>query len=441
MISGLLIGTLVATGVAAQPDLPVTGGAGARDVGALAPAGSVGGPGLAILSAKVLSVPLEGPQVVDHALLLVRDGKIEALGPESELEIPEGYEVVDVGERWLAPGMIDLHCHVAGRSLFSENDLNDTVFLTNPGLRASAAVQPGIGTLERGVAGGVTTALYIPGSGSNMGGQGVLLKIGFQHYEDMELRNPGSLKLAQAGNPERYLWGVGRSFMNWNTRGTFRRGLAYAEQWKRHAEEGAPRPERNVQFEVFRHLLEKTTQVSTHTQIYQVVLMTITRVREELGLDVYIDHGSFDGWRAAARAWEKGVIAILGPREISRSIPFFNDNDGRVYGMAAQYQKEGHRMIGFNTDSPIVPEEELSLQAAMAVRYGLDTSNVEQVRGLTIIPAVAAGIADRVGSLEVGKDADILVVDGDPADPRSQVSVVWIDGQRVYDAERDGRRW
>lgn len=405
--------------------------------------GAVQAGGYALRGAKVLAVPFEGQQVIDNGVVVVSEGQIEAIGPARTTPIPEGYEVVDVGERWIMPGIVELHSHVAGPPFFAGNDLNDMVYLANPGLRASATVIPGASnsSLRMAVAGGVTTVLYIPGSGTNMGGQGVLLKTGLDHYGDAEVRNPGSLKLAQAGNPERWLIRVGRSFMNWNTRNTFRRGLAYARRWERSAEEREGRPPIDPQFEIFRALYEGRAEVSTHTQIYQVVLMTITMVRQEFGLPVYIDHGTFNGHRAGKLAEDNDVFAILGPRGISRHYSGFIDTDGRILGVAAEYQREGHTRIGFNTDAPVIPQEQLSLQAAMGVRYGLDTSNLEHVRGLTIIPATAANIAGRVGSLEVGKDADLLVVTGDPADPRSAVDITFIDGERVYDAERDGRRW
>jgi imidazolonepropionase-like amidohydrolase len=411
-------------------------------------AGAAGsGRGLAVFAAKALAMPREGQQVYDHAVMLVREGRIEAIGPRADIPVPEGYEVLDVGERWISPGMIDLHCHVASASFFV-NDLNDMVYLTNPGLRASTSVVPENSSFRLAIAAGVTAVLYIPGSGTNMGGQGVLLKTGFDEYGRMELRNPGSLKLAQAGNPEGFLMGIGRAFMNWNTRRTFQTGLAYARQHEAALAAGVEAPVKNPQWEVFRELAAKRTQVSTHTQIYQVVLATVTMVAEELGLDVYIDHGSFDGWRVAKQAWAAGVPAILGPRAVSVSLNveyrpnmwIVNDNDGRIYGMAERYQSEGHGLIGFNTDSPVIPQEELPLQAAMAVRYGFDNSNVEHVRGLTIVPATAAGIADRVGSLERGKDADFLVTDGDPADPRTTIHLTYVEGERVYDAQEE-RRW
>jgi len=402
--------------------------------------GEPGGKGLAIKAAKVLTVPMEGQQFIDNAVVLVRDGLIEAVGPVRETPIPVGYEVLDVGDRWLSPGLVELHAHVAGTW-----DINDMVYLTNPGVRASTAVRPGNLNLRRGIAGGVTTILFIPGSGTNIGGQGVLLKIGFEDYQSAELRNPGSLKLAQAGNPERWMIRPGRSFMNWNTRNTFERGVAYAKRWAEAEKNGGPKPKVDPQFEIMRKLVKNEAQISTHTQIYQVANMTLTMVAKELGLPVFIDHGTFDAYRVAPRAQELGVSAILGPRNID--VPSFlmqswaGTNPERIQGVAAGYQEGGLEMIGFNTDSPVIPQEELFLQASMGVRYGFKYDNLETVRGLTIIPAKTAGIDHLVGSIEVGKHADIVVVNGDPADPRMGVEMVLTEGKKVYDTSIERRRF
>ena len=396
--------------------------------------------GLAILTKKALCVPLEGPQVVNNAVVLIRDGKIEAVGPQSSTQIPKGYEVFDAGENWVMPGMVDLHCHIAGSM-----DINDMVYLTNPGVRASTSVVPEGLALRRGVAGGVTSVLFIPGSGTNIGGQGVLLKTALPTFEEMRIKDPGSMKLAQAGNPERFMFGVGRSFMNYNTRNTFRRGVAYAKRWQAYEQGEGERPEKDIQFEVFRSLMADDIRVSTHTQIYQVVNMTIQMVAKEMGVPVFIDHGTFDGWRAADMAQAAGVNAILGPRNIdvptASFIRWSGSNPERIQGVAAGYQAMGHKMIGFNTDSPVIPQEELQLQAGIGVRYGFDDSNLEAVRGLTIVPATTSRIGHRVGSIEVGKDADLLIITGHPADPRSSVETVFIEGRKVYDPAVQRRRW
>lgn len=396
--------------------------------------------GIAILTKKALCVPLEGQQVVNNAVILVRDGKIEAVGPSKSTPIPAGYEVLDVGDRWVMPGMVDLHCHIAGTF-----DINDMVYLTNPGLRASTSVVPDNAALRRGVAGGVTSVLFIPGSGTNIGGQGVLLKTALPTFEEMRIKDPGSMKLAQAGNPERFMGGVARSFMNYNTRNTFRRGVAYAKRWEAYERGEGERPEKDLQFEVFRALMKDKIRVSTHTQIYQVVNMTIQMVAKEMGVPVFIDHGTFDGWRAADLAQEAGVNAILGPRSIDvptySFIRWSGSNPERIQGVAAGYQSMGHKMIGFNTDSPVIPQEELQLQAGVGVRYGFDDSNLEAVRGLTIVPATTSRIGHLVGSIEVGKDADLLIITGHPADPRSSVETVFIEGRKVYDPAVQTRRW
>ncbi len=422
--------------------------------------GTPGEPPLAIVAAKALTCAqsLDDPQVIEAALILVVDGSIEWIGPADQATLTPGTVVRDVGQRWIMPGMVDLHSHIAGTP-----DWGQQVYLCNPGVRVSSCVVPEHVPMRNGIAGGVTTLLFIPGSATNIGGQGVLLKTGFEHYEDMLIRDPGSLKLAQAGNPERWVFGVSRSFMNWNTRNTLRRGLAYAAAWELHERGAGPRPEKNVQWEVFRELYAGRTQVSTHTQLYQVVMTTVTMLKGEFGLDTYIDHGTFDGWRAAGLAAEAGVPAILGPRQVAYTFDVFMpgpapyrfsmNSDGRVDGVAARYQEAGHREVGFNTDAidlRLLPEvmqpgfvttEELSLQAAMGVRYGMRNDLLEAVRGLTIVPARAAGLADRIGSLEVAKDADVLVVSGDPADPRTSVEAVYIQGERIFDTEVDGRRW
>jgi len=418
-----------------------TGAAEARPEPRQPTAGAEGGSGLAILAAKALVCPpdLGAPQYVDRAVVLVREGKIEAVGTRSELAVPEDYEVLDAGDRWVMPGMIDLHSHEGGTY-----DINDVVYLVNPGLSARTAIIPRNGRLERGLAAGVTTVLYIPGSGSNIGGGGILLKTGPERYEDALVRDPGSLKLAQWGNPEAWTIGVGMAFENWNTRNTFRRGLSYARRWEAFEKGEGEEPERNLTWDIFRELLAKRTQVSTHTQMYPVVLMTLTMIRGEFGLDVYLDHSTIGGWLTGELAQEMGVPALVGPRSIDTAVRGMiewarNGHEG-TRGVAAGYQERGLENVGFNTDAPVIPQQTLQLQASMGVRYGFDDSRLQAVRGLTVVPAMAAGIEDRVGSLTPGRDADVLILTGHPADPRTVVERVLIDGRTSYDATEE-RLW
>ncbi|MHC4376171.1 MAG: amidohydrolase family protein [Planctomycetota bacterium] len=389
--------------------------------------------GVVIDAAKILCCELEGRQVVNNGRVLIVEDQIVAVGSRSEIEIPEGFEHVDYGNNWLMPGMVDLHCHVGGTF-----DINDMVYQANPGLRAKTAVIPGNDSLKRALASGVTSVLFIPGSGTNVGGQGLLFKTAQDRYEDAIIRDPGGLKIAQWGNPERWTIGVGKTFHNYTIREILRRGKAYHQRRKANPD-GLPDP----QLEVFETLFDLDAQIAVHTQVHQVVLSTIQIIKIEMGLDVFIDHGTFDGWRAGAVAWKHGVNAILGPRNQTapgRFLGWVGDNPERMQGVAAGYHDMGHRMIGFNTDSPVIPQEELQLQAAMGARFGLPDNNLETVRGLTVVPAATVGMTGKIGSIQPGADADIVVISGHPADPRSAVQAVYVDGAKHYDAE-ERRLW
>ncbi len=395
---------------------------------------------LVLRAAKVLALDdSEGGvgEYLNDAVVVLRDGRIESVACAADYELPAGAQFQDLGDLWLMPGLIDLHSHIGGTF-----DINGAVYQANPGLRVKTAVVPRNPLLLRALAAGVTTVLFIPGSATTVGGQGVLLKTAPESYEGMLVRDPGSLKVAQADNPRRWGYGMNRNMLNWQIRDVCRRGRAYAERWQAFEAGQGPEPEIDPQFEIFRPLIAGQTQISAHTQVLQVVLASIQIMRVEFDLPLYIDHGSFDTFKIAHIAQAEGVPAILGPRNFSsQSEGRGIDHDGRIEGTAAGFQRGGHLQIGFNTDAPVIPAEELALQAGMARRLGMTDRNLESVRGLTIVPARTAGIDKRVGSLEPGKDADLIAIEGAPGDPRSAVRMVWIEGELVYDAELEGQRF
>lgn len=365
--------------------------------------------------------------MINNGALVVRDGKIVEVGRASAVRVPVGARVVELGSVWLVPGLVEPHCHVAG----SLGDLNDGVYLSNPELATTQVVEPDNPYLKDAVAGGVTTALLIPGSGNNMSGFGTLVKTSGTTVEEMIVRAPGSLKIAQAGNPERYSWGVGRALMNWNTRDTLQKGLAWAEAYRQGLTEFNPR------YQNFIGLEDRSVPISVHTQIYQVVLMTITMLGRDLKLKPFIDHGEFEAWTLGPLAVEYGVPLMIGPRSIH-----FDRRDSHIQGLAAGWRDTGGAgaVVGYNTDSPVLPEEELFYQGALGVHYGAGTGE-DALHGMTANAAKALLITDVAGRLAPGLDADFVAWTGDPVDPRSHVLRTWIRGELVYDAARDGRRY
>jgi len=401
-----------------------------------------GQPRLVLTAAKALTCADHGAGVIERPVLLIEGGRIVALGAADEVAVPaawgDAYTRIDLGERWLTPALVDVHSHIGGRS----GDINDMVHQLNPGLRVAPAVVAGDMGYRVPLAAGVVTILFIPGSGTNIGGQGVLMKLHGATYAEALVREPGSLKVAQGDNPTRWGHGMRRAQMFWGLRAVLDRGRAYAAAWSAAAAsaDGA-QPERDLDLDIFRTLYAHEAQISTHTQYYHLVLSTITMLARDYALPTFIDHGSYDSYLAAPLALKYGVGAILGPREIYVPQPPRFDTDGRFEGPAWGFEQQGMTELGFNTDAPVVPQEDLPTQAAMGVRYGMSNHRAQALRGVTIVPARTVGIDHRVGSLEVGKDADVLVTDGDPVDPRTTIYSVYVEGALAYDLARDGRRW
>lgn len=404
----------------------------ALGAGALASASAQQAAVVAIEAGKVLTMG-DDDRVLNDAVVLIEGGKIKAIGKRGEVEIPPGAQVIDARDRWLMPGLIDCHDHIAG----SLSDLNDGVYLTNPGLRTVDTLTPNNELLKNARSGGVTTVMLIPGSGNNMSGFGTIARTAGDSVEEMTVRAPGSLKIAQAGNPERYWFGVGRSYMNWNLGQTLAKARAYHDAWtaweaaKARGEELAP-PARNLVWEDFRPLFRGEIPVTVHTQAYQVVQKTITQLHDTFGLRVVLDHSTFDGYRTSALVVERDIYTIVGPRQF-----YFDRTQRRIFSCAQRYFENGVRRLGFNTDAPVLPQEELSLQATIGCRLGFDPYLA--LKGLTIYPARALLIDDLVGSIEVGKAADFGLWTGDPLDPRHACLMTIVQGKVVYDARKDRR--
>jgi imidazolonepropionase-like amidohydrolase len=382
-----------------------------------------GGGKFAIMAGKILTMD-ENDTVHDNAILFVSGRKIERIAPIRGTVIPAGYEVIDHREHWLMPGLVDPHNHTATDA----PGLNERVALTNPGLRALDLASLDSNSNDRSLAGGVTTCLMIPGSSTNLGGFGVVLRLGAQRGEDLIMKGYGSVKIAQAGNPESFFFGGERSYMNYNLRQTLEKARQYHEDWNAfEGEGGGDKPSYDPYWEGMRGLFRRDFPASVHTQIYQVVAKTISMLHDEFGLQVMIDHGTFDGYKTAEMVKDRGIYAMIGPR-----CWWMDPRDRTINGCAAGYAKQGVERVGLNTDAGVLPQEDLPMQGAMAVRYGWKT--YDALKGMTFWAADSLNLSDRIGSLRPGLDADIVAWTGNPIDFRSGVERVWVLGEVAYDA-------
>ena len=372
--------------------------------------------GVAILCGKVLTVD-DSDEIFSPGMILVRGGKIAYVGRRQP--VPAGYREMDLGDAWATPGMVELHSHIQTGGW---GDINDMVIPVNPELRASAGLRPANPLVKRACAGGVTTLFGIPGSGTSNSGFGVIYKAKTRGgYDDVVVRDPGGMKIAQSYNPERGAGDLGLT----------RAGLWYILEDLNHKALGAMR--------------EKSSDPA---------LANIVKVHEK-ELPVLIHCAGSDGFPAAARMWKveydtrcvlsHGCFAAheTAPWIVStgapinagpRTMDYFRTHDGAITGTVQKYLAAGSKDISLNTDSPVIPQEELFLQGSVSARFGADAYTM--LRACTIHPARVFGIADRVGSLEPGKDADIVLRSGDPLDPRARVEMVLIDGAVEYDASQ-----
>lgn len=387
------------------------------------PLRSPNGPWL-VRAAKVLPVdapPIEGGEV------LVVDGRIAAIG--TDLDCPPGTRTIDGGEGFLVPGIVELHCHVG----VSGGDINDTVLPHNMELRTLDLVLADSPELQRAVEAGVTTTLIIPGSGSTIGGLGTLVKTAGPSFDERLIRFPGALKIAlhaRGGNPARRAGDLGSTRLGLHH--MLKEVLADAKSYHQALErfeagETSDRPEPNPRLDSLRGLWRGDFPVIFHAYGVNDTMTAIRIVKWGLGADMVISHGVYDSFKIADVLAASGVPMNIGPRQ-------FEFYESSYVGNAAALQAAGVP-TSICTDAPVVPQEDLQVQAAMAVRLGLPAEAA--LRGLTLEPARAIGIADRVGSLTVGKDADLCLFAGDPIDPRHAPELVMVDGRIVIDRRSD----
>lgn len=383
---------------------------------------SDGESGYALHLTKILTVDGDD-RVFDGGTILVRGAEIEYVG--EHVVPPEGYEELVIDGAWALPGMVDLHSHVV---VDGWGDINDMVYPVNPGLSTRPTIRTSNSNLRRACSAGVTTTFLIPGSGTSISGFGVLAKAKTDAtYEGAVLRDPGGMKAAQNYNPQR----TGDLGGAWC-------GLAWIKQDINDKAVGALRnghdPHLDFSLENLMKVHAGELPVLIHCASAEGVANVVRMWKVDYGTECVVSHGSWDGYKAAGFAAQHGVPVNHGPRTMDYGLFM---RPGKITGGAKEYVDAGVPLFSLNTDSPIVPQEELFLQGSMSARLGADA--YQMVRALTTHPAQSILAGDRIGSLEVGKDADIVVCSGDPLDPRSRVELVLIDGQIEYSRLDDGQ--
>lgn len=382
-------------------------------------------PVFAIVNARI--VPVTAPAFT--GTLLVADGKISELGPG--VSVPEGAEVLDAGGKWLLPGLVDAHTHLGVHEEGEGWAGNDTNEMTDPvmaGVRALDGVNPDDLGFDDALAGGVTAVNINPGSGNPIGGLAVALHTHGRYVEEMILRSPSGLKSALGENPKRvYSDKKQTPSTRLGTALVIRKAFMDAQNHMGKNDDDA----RDPQLEALAMVLRREIPWRQHAHRADDI-GTALRLADEFGYDLVLDHGTEAHLLADVLA-ERGVPVLIGPLFTTRSKVELRQRSLENPGKLAEAGVE----ISIITDHPVVPINFLIYQAALAMKEGLDRETA--LRSVTINPAKVLGLADRIGSLETGKDADIVLWSGDALDVMQRALTVWIGGREVYRYDTETR--
>ncbi|HIE22602.1 MAG TPA: amidohydrolase [Candidatus Korarchaeota archaeon] len=365
-------------------------------------------------------------QMIKEGIVLVREGKIAAVG--KDLEIPPEAEVIDATGKVVMPGLIDAHSHVGivPEGLDWEySDANEITDPVTPQLRVIDAIDPTDQAFKDAIAGGVTTVVTGPGSANVIGGQSVVIKTAGTSLEEMILRNPAGVKMAFGKKMERPSQGkYPYPVTSMGTVGVLRQALTEARNYMKKIERREEH-ERDLGMEVLVKLLKREIPARIHVQKAGDML-SIIRVAKEFGFDFTMEHAR-EAHFIIDELLNNRVPVVFGPLMRARRSIVFKHLDPRT---PALLSKAGIK-VALMTDHPVIPIQYLSLMAAIAAGEGM--SEDEALKAITINAAEIAGVADRVGSIEPRKDADIVIFSGHPLKTRSRVEKVLVNGQIVYD--------
>ena len=376
-------------------------------------------------------IPISGAPIQD-GVLVVSGGKIIAVGARSSVTIPAGAEVIDAAGKVIMPGLVDTHSHVGGGSG------GDSSGPIQPETRILDSINVRDNGLMRARAGGITTVNVMPGSGHLSSGQTLYLKLrSGKIVDDLLIKDAkgniaGGLKMANGTNSIRP--GSTGPFPGTRAKSAslvreqFVKAQEYRNKIARAKGDVSKLPARDLALETLIEAMEGKRVVHFHTHRHDDIL-TALRLSKEFGFRIVLQHVS-EGWKvaneiAAAKA-PASIIVIDSPGGKLEAVDLLS-----ITG--ATLDRAGV-LVGFHTDDYITDSRWFLRSAGMAVRAGM--SRDKALYGMTMAGARMLDLQDRVGSLERGKDADFLILSGDPLSVHTKVLETWVEGMKVFDRSR-----
>lgn len=388
--------------------------------------------------AKILTA---ADKTFDPGTLIIRDGKIVDIGPVEKVSIPEGAKVIDVAGKTIIPGLVDTHSHLGVYSrphVPANSDGNEMTGPVQSLVRALDAINPFDPGIRMAQAGGITTANIMPGSGNVIGGQTLYVKLRGHTVEQMWIPTDdvlGGLKMANGENPKRSYGSRGqapqtRMKIASLQRSEFIKARDYMRKWdayrkKLATSDDATPPEVDLRLEPLVEVLQRKRTVHFHTHRADDI-MTVLRLADEFQFELVVQHGT-EAYKVADE---------LAKRKVPVSMTVVDSPGGKaevadfLEECGAELSKAGVKVL-VNTDDFITESRFLLRTAAITVRGGQDDE--QALKSVTLYPAQVMHLDQKIGSLETGKDADFVVLSGEPFSIYTRVLQTYIDGVKVFD--------
>ena len=368
---------------------------------------------------------------IENGIIIIEDGKIKSVG--NNLAIPEEAEVIDVNGYLVTPGLIDAHCHIGmweeGIGFEGEDGNEDTEPIT-PQLRAIDAINPMDQGFQDAIEGGVTSAVTGPGSANVIGGTFLAMKTFGKRVDDMVIKDPVAMKVAFGENPKRvydeqHKSPVTRMAIAALLRETLYEAKQYKEDLDEAKEDPDKKPDFDLKLEALLPVMRKEIPLKAHAHRADDIF-TALRIAKEFDLDITLDHCT-EGHLIVDELKAEGKFCLIGP-SIGSRVKYELKNKSFE---TPKILFDAGIKIAIITDSNVIPIQHLPLCAGMAVKAGLPEE--EAWKSITINPAEIAGISEKVGSITVGKDADLAIFKGNPLlNVDYETAMTIINGKIVY---------
>ncbi len=383
-----------------------------------------------IIGGKIITMEDE---IWEKGYLIIENGKIKELGPMKDgapfpLPQREDIKVIQAFDCIVMPGLIEAHCHMGiteEKKGMEGDDCNETVNPITPYLRGIDAINPMDAAFDDALRAGITSAMIGPGSSNVVGGSFVFAKTHGRCIDNMAVKNPAAMKVAFGENPKVNYSGQGKSpSTRMAIAAMLREELFKAKAYKEKRKDKEANQEKDFCYECWLPVLCGEIPLKAHVHRADDILTAI-RIAKEFGLSMTLDHCS-EGHLIANAVKESGFPAIVGPDLASRNKIEVQNMAFKTVGIL---NKAGVK-TAITTDHPVSLIQSLPICAGLAVKSGME--EMEALKSITIYPAEICQVANRVGSLAKGKDADVVIFNGNPLSLQTKAMCTIIDGEIVY---------